>query len=146
MSISSARIIIDGLSNQNLKRDEFLLNSNGTWLNNTQYNLANSDELSNVAFSGSYNDLTDKPSSSNYTAGNHIDITDNVISAQGYVHSESSVPTSQVTQVVTNDMIASGTITADKIATGEVLKLTLSTSDIGEGSPLASNTLYGVYK
>lgn len=146
MSISNARIIIDGLSNQNLKRDEFLLNSDGTWSNNTQYNLANSDELSNVAFTGSYNDLTDKPSSSNYTAGNHIDITDNVISAQGYVHSESSVPTSQVTQVVTNDMIATGTITADKFATGEVLKLTLSTSDIGEGSPLASNTLYGVYK
>lgn len=146
MSISNARIIIDGLSNQNLKRDEFLLNSDGTWSNNTQYNLANSDELSNVAFTGSYNDLTDKPSSSNYTAGNHIDITDNVISAQGYVHSESSVPTSQVTQSVTNDMIATGTITADKFATGEVLKLTLSTSDIGEGSPLASNTLYGVYK
>ena len=146
MSISSARIIIDGLSNQNLKRDEFLLNSDGTWSNNAQYNLANSDDLSNVAFTGSYNDLTDKPSSSNYTAGNHIDITDNVISAQGYVHSESQVPTSQVTQVVTNDMIADGTITADKIATGEVLKLTLSTSDIGEGSPLASNTLYGVYK
>lgn len=146
MSISNARIIIDGLSNQNLKRDEFLLNSDGTWSNNTKYNLANSDELSNVAFTGSYNDLTDKPSSSNYTAGNHIDITDNVISAQGYVHSESSVTTSQVTQSVTNDMIATGTITADKFATGEVLKLTLSTSDIGEGSPLASNTLYGVYK
>lgn len=146
MSISNARIIIDGLSNQNLKRDEFLLNSDGTWSNNTQYNLANSDELSNVAFTGSYNDLTDKPSSSNYTAGNHIDITDNVISAQGYVHSENSIPTSQVTQFVTNDMIATGTITADKFATGEVLKLTLSTSDIGEGSPLASNTLYGVYK
>ena len=146
MSISNARIIIDGLSNQNLKRDEFLLNSDGTWSNNTQYNLANSDELSNVAFTGSYNDLIDKPSSSNYTAGNHIDITDNVISAQGYVHSENSVPSSQVTQSVTNDMIATGTITADKFATGEVLKLTLSTSDIGEGSPLASNTLYGVYK
>ena len=146
MSISNARIIIDGLSNQNLKRDEFLLNSDGTWSNNTQYNLANSDELSNVAFTGSYNDLTDKPSSSNYTAGNHIDITDNVISAQGYVHSENSVPSSQVTQSVTNDMIATGTITADKFATGEVIKLTLSTSDIGEGSPLASNTLYGVYK
>ena len=146
MSISNARIIIDGLSNQNLKRDEFLLNSDGTWSNNTQYNLANSDELSNVAFTGSYNDLIDKPSSSNYTDGNHIDITDNVISAQGYVHSENSIPTSQVTQSVTNDMIATGTITADKFATGEVLKLTLSTSDIGEGSPLASNTLYGVYK
>ena len=146
MSISNARIIIDGLSNQNLKRDEFLLNSDGTWSNNTNYNLANADDLSNVAFTGSYNDLTDKPSSSNYTAGNHIDITDNVISAQGYVHSENQIPASSVTQVVTNDMIATGTITADKFATGEVLKLTLSTSDIGEGSPLASNTLYGVYK
>ena len=146
MSISNARIIIDGLSNQNLKRNEFLLNSDGTWSNNSNYNLANSDELSNVAFTGSYNDLTDKPSSSNYTAGNHIDITDNVISAQGYVHSENQVPASSVTPVVTNDMIATGTITADKFATGEVLKLTLSTSDIGEGSPLASNTLYGVYK
>ena len=146
MSISNARIIIDGLSNQNLKRDEFLLNSDGTWSNNISYNLANADDLSNVAFTGSYNDLADKPSSSNYTAGNHIDITDNVISAHGYVHSDNSVPTSQVTQVVTNDMIATGTITADKFATGEVLKLTLSTSDIGEGSPLASNTLYGVYK
>lgn len=61
MSISNARIIIDGLSNQNLKRDEFLLNSDGTWSNNTSYNLANSDELSNVAFTGSYNDLTNKP-------------------------------------------------------------------------------------
>lgn len=146
MSISNVRIIIDGLSNQNLKRDEFLLNSDGTWSNNTIYNLANADDLSNVAFTGSYNDLADKPSSSNYTAGNHIDITDNVISAQGYVHSENQIPSSQVTPVVTNDMIAAGTITADKFATGEVLKLTLSTSDIGEGSPLASNTLYGVYK
>lgn len=146
MSISNARIIIDGLSNQNLKRDEFLLNSDGTWSNNTSYNLANADELSNVAFTGSYNDLTNKPSSSNYTAGNHIDITDNVISAQGYVHSESQIPTSQVTSVVTNDMIATGTITADKLATGAILKLTLSTSDIGEGAALAANTLYGVYK
>lgn len=146
MSISNARIIIDGLSDQNLKRDEFLLNSDGTWSNNTSYNLANSDELSNVAFTGSYNDLTNKPSSSNYTAGNHIDIIDNVISAHGYVHSDNSVPSSQVTQVVTNDMIASGTITADKLATGATLKLTLSTSDIGEGAALAANTLYGVYK
>lgn len=80
------------------------------------------------------------------TAGDHIDITGSTIKAKDYVHSDDPVPSSQVTPVVTNDMIAPGTITADKIATGEVLKLTLSTSDIGEGSPLASNTLYGVYK
>ena len=80
------------------------------------------------------------------TAGDHINITDNTIKAIDYVHSDDPVSTSQVTPVVTNEMIANGTITADKFATGEVLKLTLSTSDIGEGSPLASNTLYGVYE
>ena len=80
------------------------------------------------------------------TAGDHINITNGTVKAVDYVHSDNPVPSSQVTQSVTNDMIATGTITADKFATGEVLKLTLSTSDIGEGSPLASNTLYGVYK
>ena len=80
------------------------------------------------------------------TAGDHINISNNTIKAVDYVHSDNPVPTSSVTPVVTNNMIATGTITADKFATGEVLKLTLSTSDIGEGSPLASNTLYGVYK
>ncbi len=79
-------------------------------------------------------------------AGSHINITDGTIKAVDYVHSDNPIPSSQVTQSVTNDMIATGTITADKFATGEVLKLTLSTSDIGEGSPLASNTLYGVYE
>lgn len=79
-------------------------------------------------------------------AGDHINISNNTIKAVDYVHSDNPVPSSQVAQSVTNDMIATGTITADKFATGEVLKLTLSTSDIGEGSPLASNTLYGVYK
>lgn len=79
------------------------------------------------------------------TAGDHINISNNTIKAVDYVHSDDPVPSSQVTQSITNDMIAAGTITADKFATGEVLKLTLSTSDIGEGSPLASNTLYGVY-
>ena len=80
------------------------------------------------------------------TVGDHIDISNNTIKAVDYIHSDDPVPSSQVTQSVTNDMIATGTITADKFASGATLKLTLSTSDIGEGSPLASNTLYGVYK
>ena len=79
------------------------------------------------------------------TAGDHINITDNTIKAVDYVHSDNPVSTSQVTPVVTNDMIADGTITADKLASGATLKLTLSTSDIGEGAALAANTLYGVY-
>ena len=80
------------------------------------------------------------------TAGSHINITDSTIKAVDYVHSDTPVPTSQVTSVVTNDMIADGTITADKLASGATVKLTLSTSDIGEGAALAANTLYGVYQ
>ena len=78
-------------------------------------------------------------------AGDHINITNNTIKAVDYVHSDNPVSTSQVTPVVTNDMIADGTITADKLASGATVKLTLSTSDIGEGTALAANTLYGVY-
>lgn len=80
------------------------------------------------------------------TAGDHINITNSTIKAVDYVHSDNPVSTSQVTPVVTNDMIADGTITADKLASGATLKLTLSTSDIGEGAALAANTLYGVYQ
>lgn len=80
------------------------------------------------------------------TAGDHINITDNTIKAVDYVHSDNPVPASQVAPVVTNDMIADGTITADKLASGATVKLTLSTSDIGEGAALAANTLYGVYQ
>ena len=80
------------------------------------------------------------------TAGDHINITDSTIKAVDYVHSDDPVSTSQVTPVVTNDMIADGTITADKLASGATVKLTLSTSDIGEGAALAANTLYGVYQ
>lgn len=79
------------------------------------------------------------------TAGAHINITGSTIKAVDYVHSDDPVSTTAVTPVVTNNMIADGTITADKFATGATLKLTLSTSDIGEGAALAANTLYGVY-
>ena len=80
------------------------------------------------------------------TAGGHIDITNDVISATDYVHSENPVSTSAVTPIVTGSMITNGTITADKLATGATIQLTLSTTDIGEGAALAANTLYGVYQ
>lgn len=80
------------------------------------------------------------------TAGSHINITNDTISATGYVHSENPVTTTSSTATVTGSMIANGTITADKLATGATLKLTLSTTDIGEGAALAANTLYGVYQ
>lgn len=83
---------------------------------------------------------------SDYTAGAHIDITNNVIKAKDYVHSESPVSATATTQVVSNSMIVDGTITRSKTAPGEFLTLTMSNTDIGEGAPLAANTLYGVYE
>ena len=105
-------------------------------------------ELSDASTYVTQNNLTTQLANKQnvLTAGDHINITDNTIKAVDYVHSEDPAPTSQVTPVVTNDMIADGTITADKLASGATLKLTLSTSDIGEGAALAANTLYGVYQ
>lgn len=105
-------------------------------------------ELSDASTYVTQNDLATQLANKQnvLTAGDHINITDNTIKAVDYVHSEDPAPTSQVTPVVTNDMIADGTITADKLASGATVKLTLSTSDIGEGAALAANTLYGVYQ
>lgn len=104
-------------------------------------------ELSDASTYVTQNNLTTQLANKQnvLTAGDHINITDSTIKAVDYVHSDNPVSTSQVTPVVTNDMIADGTITADKLASGATVKLTLSTSDIGEGSALAANTLYGVY-
>ena len=105
-------------------------------------------ELSDASTYVTQNNLTTQLANKQnvLTAGDHINITGSTIKAVDYVHSDNPVSTSQVTPVVTNDMIADGTITADKLASGATVKLTLSTSDIGEGAALAANTLYGVYK
>ena len=105
-------------------------------------------ELSDASAYVTQNNLTTQLANKQnvLTAGDHINITDNTIKAVDYVHSEDPAPTSQVTPVVTNDMIADGTITAGKLASGATVKLTLSTSDIGEGAALAANTRYGVYQ
>ena len=104
-------------------------------------------ELSDASTYVTQNNLTTQLANKQnvLTAGDHINITDSTIKAVDYVHSDNPVSTSQVTSVVTNDMIATGTITADKLASGATVKITLSTSDIGEGAALAANTLYGVY-
>lgn len=81
-----------------------------------------------------------------YTAGAHINISGTTIKAVDYVHSDTPVSTSSVTPIVTNSMISNGTITFSKTATGEFLKLTLTTTDPGAGSALAANTLLGVYE
>ena len=116
MSISNARIIIDGLFNQNLKRDEFLLNSDGTWSNDVQYNLANEDDLAGVAFSGSYNDLTNKPTIPTVSNG-QLTIQKNGVNVATFTANQSSNATANIivptkTSDLTND---SGFI--DKVST-----------------------------
>lgn len=100
-------------------------------------------ELSDASDYATTTDLASKQDT--LTAGDHIDITGTTIKAEGYVHSENPQAAAAASSTITGSMIASGTITADKLASGATVQLTLSSSDIGEGAPLAANTLYGVY-
>lgn len=103
--------------------------------------------VAELSDSSDYATTTDLANKQNLLSpGNHIYITNDVISATGYVHSENPQASAAASSTITGSMIASGTITADKLATGATVKLTVSTSDIGEGAPLAANTLYGVYR
>lgn len=80
------------------------------------------------------------------TAGNHIDITGTTISAEDYVHSENPVSVVDPGQTVSGANITDGSITFSKVDSSQFLKLQLTTTDPGEGSPLAANTLLGVYQ
>ena len=49
--------------------------------------------------------------------------------------------------IISTPMIQDGAVTAAKLGNDvNFLSLTMSTTDIGEGAPLAANTLYGVYQ
>lgn len=103
--------------------------------------------VAELSDSSDYATTTDLATKQNLLSpGNHISIASNVISATGYVHSENPQASAAASSTITGSMIANGTITADKLATNATVKLTMSTSDIGEGAPLAANTLYGVYR
>lgn len=80
------------------------------------------------------------------TAGNHIDITGSTISAEDYVHSENPVSVVDPGQTVSGTNITDGSIAFSKVDSTQFLKLQLTTTDPGEGSPLAANTLLGVYE
>lgn len=113
---------------------------------NVTANITVPTTVAELSDSSDYATTTDLANKQNLLSpGNHIDITSDVISATGYVHSENPQAAAAASSTITGSMIASGTITADKLASGATVQLTLSSSDIGEGSPLAANTLYGVY-
>lgn len=81
-----------------------------------------------------------------YTAGDHINISNDTISATGYVHSENPVSIVDPGQTVSGADITDGSIAFSKVDSTQFLKLQLTTTDPGEGSPLAANTLLGVYE
>lgn len=127
---------------------EYILVSN---LNDMEYGIMGVDS-SAQAFCGnfyaagsSYFSVTNQ-FQKQLTAGSHITISSNTISANGYIWGDTLTAATTPTGTVTSGMIADGTITAADIATGVVPTITLSTTDIGEGAPLAANTLYGVYQ
>ncbi len=114
---------------------------------NVTANITVPTTVAELSDSSDYATTTDLATKQNLLSpGNHIDIASNVISATGYVHSENPQASAAASSTITGSMIANGTITADKLASGATVKLTMSTSDIGEGAPLAANTLYGVYR
>jgi hypothetical protein len=83
---------------------------------------------------------------SSYTAGSHIDITNDVISAEGYIWGDTLTSATTPTGTVTSSMIADGTIQASDIATGVVPVITMTDTDPGEGVPLAANHFIAVYE
>lgn len=89
--------------------------------------------------------VTQSGGGSTYTAGNHIDITNDVISAEGYIWGDDAAPASTPASTITSAMIVDGTIQATDIATGVVPIITMTDTDPGEGSPLAANNFVAVY-
>lgn len=81
-----------------------------------------------------------------YTAGDHIAITNNQIRAEDYVHSENPLASISPTNTLAGSNITNNSIAFDKTVPGDFLKLQLTTVDPGEGSPLAANTILGVYQ
>ena len=130
------------------------IQKNGTTVNtftanassNVTANIAVPTTVAELSDASNYATTTDLANKQNLLSpGDHINITSDVISATGYVHSENPQAAAAASSTITGSMIASGTITADKLAAGAAMQLTMSTSDIGEGAALAANTLYGVY-
>lgn len=114
---------------------------------NVTANITVPTTVAELSDSSNYATTTDLAAKQNLLSpGNHISISSDVISATGYVHSENPQAAAAASSTITGSMIANGTITADKLASDATVKLTMSTSDIGEGAPLAANTLYGVYR
>lgn len=135
-TLTANRYTVITFTNANSAASALTLNINGRGAKPLYINGTASSASNHTLAAGSYIVYYD---GTNYYINNNGEI-------PRMIHSESPVSTSSVTPIVTNSMISDGTITFSKTATGEFLKLTLTTTDPGAGSALAANTLLGVYE
>jgi len=120
--------------------------SGGTWTVQTRDMAPKIAAGTNTSVSYSSGTYTISATGTTYTAGNHIDITNDVISAEGYIWGDTLTSATTPTGTVTSSMIADGTIQASDIADGVVPVITMTDTDPGEGSPLAANHFIAVYE
>ncbi len=135
-TLTANRYTVITFTNANSAASALTLNINGKGAKPLYINGAASSSSNHTLAAGSYIVYYN---GTNYYINNNGEI-------PRMIHSESPVSTSAVTQVVSNAMIQDGAITFAKTATGEFLKLQLTTTDPGVGSALAANTLLGVYE
>lgn len=124
---------------------EVNVQSNWTQSDNTKDDyIKNKPSLATVATSGSYNDLTNKPTIPTVNNGT-LTIQKNGTNVQTFTANQSGNATANIT-VPTQFSDLTGTISASQIATGVVPIITMQTTDPGEGAALAANNFIAVYE
>lgn len=106
--------------------------------------IKNKPTLATVATSGSYNDLTNKPTIPTINNGT-LTIQKNGTSVATFTANQAGNATANIT-VPTQFSDLTGTISASQIDTGVVPIITMQTTDPGEGAALAANNFIAVYE
>ena len=124
---------------------EVNVQANWTQSDNTKDDyIKNKPSLATVATSGSYNDLTNKPTIPTVNNGT-LTIQKNGTNVQTFTANQSGNATANIT-VPTQFSDLTGTISASQIDTGVVPIITMQTTDPGEGAALAANNFIAVYE
>ena len=106
--------------------------------------IKNKPSLATVATTGSYNDLTNKPTIPTINNGT-LTIQKNGTSVATFTANQAGNATANIT-VPTQFSDLTGTVSASQIATGVVPIITMTTTDPGEGAALAANNFIAVYE
>ena len=134
--LTANRYTVITFTNANSYAGALTLNINGKGAKPLYINGAASSSSNHTLAAGSYIVYYD---GTNYHIYNNGEI-------PRMIHADSPASVVTPTTSIPGSAINDGSITFAKTATGEFLKLQLSTVDIGEGASLPANTLYGVYE